>query len=87
MPSLFDLTESEAQIVLGDLGLVLNVSNSTQPVGDPEQNGKIVNQIPSPGTIVDSGDIVTVTLGEYQPPPTTTLPPTTTTTESPPTTP
>ena len=82
VPSLFDLTESEAQIVLSDLGLVLNVSNSTQPVGDPEQNGKIVNQIPSPGTTVLPGDIVTVTLGEYQPPPTTTTTSTTSTTST-----
>ena len=84
VPNLFDLTESEAQIVLSDLGLVLNVSNSTQPVGDPEQNGKIVNQIPSPGTTVLPGDIVTVTLGEYQPPPTTTTEPPPTTTTLPP---
>ena len=87
VPSVIDLTESEAQVVLSDLGLVLNVSNSTQPVGDPDQNGKIVNQIPSAGTIVDLGDTVTVTLGEYQPPPTTTTePPATTTTVGPPST-
>ncbi len=80
VPDLIGKTEGEAQTLLDDLGLVLNVSASTQPVGDPEQNGRIVNQIPIAGTVVDSGDIVTVTLGEYQPPPTTTtLPPPTTT--------
>ncbi len=80
VPSLLGLTESDAQIALDELGLVLNVSNSTQPVEDPVQNGLIVNQIPLEGNIIDAGDIVTVTLGEYQPPPTTTtlLPPTTT---------
>jgi len=43
----------------------------------------VVSQVPSPGTTVDQGDTVTVTLGEYTPPPTTTTtapPPTTTTT-------
>jgi serine/threonine-protein kinase len=80
VPDLINRTESEAQSLLDDLGLVLNVSASTQPVGDPDQDGKIVNQIPTAGTVIDSGDIVTVTLGEYQPPPTTTtLPPPTTT--------
>jgi len=80
VPSLIGLTEDEAQLVLEDLGLVLNVSNSTQPVGDPAQDGTIVDQIPVEGNIVGSGDIVTVTIGEFQPPPTTTLPPPTTTT-------
>ncbi|MEE9177633.1 MAG: Stk1 family PASTA domain-containing Ser/Thr kinase [Acidimicrobiia bacterium] len=81
VPSLIGLTESEAQLVLDDLGLILNVSNSTQPVGDPAQDGTIVDQIPLEGNIVGPGDIVTVTLGEFQPPPTTTtLPPPTTTT-------
>ena len=86
VPNLFGLTESEAQLLLDDLGLVLNVSNSTQPVGDPGQDGKIVNQIPLAETIVDPGDIITVTPGDYQPPPTTTLPPTTTTPTTEPTT-
>jgi serine/threonine-protein kinase len=81
VPSLIGLTEDEAQLVLDDLGLILNVSNSTQPVGDPAQDGKIVDQIPSEGNIAGPGDIVTVTIGEFQPPPTTTtLPPPTTTT-------
>ncbi len=81
VPSLIGLTEGEAQLVLDDLGLILNVSNSTQPVGDPAQDGTIVDQIPSEGNIVSAGDIVTVTIGEFQPPPTTTtLPPPTTTT-------
>jgi serine/threonine-protein kinase len=81
VPSLIGLTESEAQLVLDDLGLILNVSNSTQPVGDPAQDGTIVDQIPLEGNIVGPGDIVTVTIGEFQPPPTTTtLPPPTTTT-------
>jgi serine/threonine-protein kinase len=81
VPSLIGLTVDEAQLVLDDLGLILNVSNSTQPVGDPAQDGKIVNQIPSEGNIAGPGDIVTVTIGEFQPPPTTTtLPPPTTTT-------
>ena len=86
VPDLMDKTEAEAQTLLDDIGLVLNVSASTQPVGDPAQDGIIVSQIPTAGTVIDSGDIVTVTLGEFQPPPTTTTLPPTTTTLPPPTT-
>ncbi len=81
VPDLFGLTEAEAQLVLDDLGLILNVSNTTQPVDDPAQDGKIVDQIPSAGNIADQGDIITVTLGDFQPLPTTTTePPTSSTT-------
>jgi beta-lactam-binding protein with PASTA domain len=81
LPNLFGLTPGEAQVILEDLGLTLNVSNSTQPVADEGQDGTIVNQIPGAGINALPGDIVTVTLGEFVPPPTTTttLPPTTTT--------
>jgi len=81
VPNLINLTSNEAAAVLNDLGLVLNVSNSTQPVADPGQDGLIVDQIPSAGNTAEQGDSVNVTLGEYVPPPTTTtLPPPTTTT-------
>ncbi|MFQ5523767.1 MAG: Stk1 family PASTA domain-containing Ser/Thr kinase [Acidimicrobiia bacterium] len=83
VPNLIGLTETEAQVLLEDLGLVLNVSVGTQPVADPAQDGLIVDQIPAPGTTVEMGDIITVTLGKFEPPPTTT---TTTTTTVPPTT-
>jgi beta-lactam-binding protein with PASTA domain len=50
-------------------------------VADPAQDGRVVSQVPDPGTTADQGDTVTVTLGEYTPPPTTTttVPDTTTT--------
>lgn len=80
VPNLFDLTTAEAEGVLADAGLVLRVSNSTQPVADENQDGLIVNQVPTPGITVDRGSTVTVTLGEFQPPPTTTTTSTTTTT-------
>ena len=77
VPNLLGLTEGQAETVLDQDGLVLNVSASTQPVADPAQDGLIVDQIPGAGNTAFPGDIVTVTLGEYIPPPTTT-PPTTT---------
>jgi beta-lactam-binding protein with PASTA domain len=84
------MTEGQAEDALSAVNLVLRVANSTQPVADESQDGRVVGQVPDPGTTVDQGDTVTVTLGEYTPPPTTTttttttLPPsTTTTTEAP----
>lgn len=81
VPNLFGLSEGDAQVIIDDIGLVLNVSTSTQPVADPVQDGMIVDQTPAPGSLAFPNDIVTVTLGEFVPPPTTTtLPPPSTTT-------
>lgn len=82
VPDLTNLTPGEAEAVLDPLGLALRVSSSTQPVADPAQDGKIVNQVPAAGSSALPGETVTVTLGEFVPPPTTTTipPPTTTTT-------
>jgi eukaryotic-like serine/threonine-protein kinase len=87
VPNLSNMTEEEARQALEGVNLVLNVSNTRQPVADQTQDGRVVSQTPSAGTTIDQGDPVTVTLGEYTPPPTTTTtaPPTTTTV--PPTTP
>jgi serine/threonine-protein kinase len=82
VPDLTNMTEQEASDALAAVNLVLDVSNNTQPVADEAQDGLVVDQVPDPGTTVDQGDTVTVTLGEYTPPPTTTtttIPPTTTT--------
>ncbi|MEA1904027.1 MAG: Stk1 family PASTA domain-containing Ser/Thr kinase [Actinomycetota bacterium] len=84
VPNLLNLTEAQATAILEDLGLVINVSNSTQPVADQSQDGLIVDQIPAAGNTASRGDIITVTLGEYVPPPTTTTPPPPTTTTLPP---
>ncbi|MBW3667098.1 MAG: PASTA domain-containing protein, partial [Actinobacteria bacterium] len=89
VPNLIGQTEEQARNITEDAGLVFRVANTTQPVADPAQDGLVVDQVPDPGTTVDRGDTVTVTLGEYTPPPTTTtttsttVPETTTTTEAP----
>jgi eukaryotic-like serine/threonine-protein kinase len=84
VPDLSNMTEAEARQAVESRNLVFNVSNSTQPVADQSQDGRVVSQVPSAGTTVNQGDTVTVTLGEYTPPPTTTTTtqPTTTTTEA-----
>ena len=86
VPNLTNMSEQEATDALNELNLVINVSNSRQPVADEAQDGLVVDQVPDPGTTVDQGDTVTVTLGEYTPPPTTTTVPPTTTTVPPSTT-
>lgn len=85
VPNLLGNTPAQAEAILADLGLQLNVSNTTQPVADPAQDGLVISQAPNVGETVFPGDIVTVTLGDFEPPPTTTT--TTTTTTTPPTTP
>jgi beta-lactam-binding protein with PASTA domain/predicted Ser/Thr protein kinase len=75
VPNLLGLTREEAAQVLEEVGLVLRVSNATQPVADPIQDGRVVSQIPSAGVTASPGDTVTVTLGKYVDEPTTTLPP------------
>ncbi len=85
-PDLTGMTEQQARSALEAVGLVLRVSAATQQVADESQDGTVVDQIPSAGTELAPGDVVTVTLGEFIPPPTTTttttttLPPSTTTT-------
>jgi eukaryotic-like serine/threonine-protein kinase len=81
VPDLIGLTPGQAETRLNERGLEINVSNSTQPVVDATQDGRVVDQFPDEGVTVFPGDVVTVTLGEFTPPPTTTTtttPPSTT---------
>ena len=68
VPDLSNRTPGEAEALLAPLDLILRVSNSTQPVADQSQDGKIVNQVPAAGATALPGDTVTVTLGEFVPP-------------------
>ncbi|HVR32833.1 MAG TPA: Stk1 family PASTA domain-containing Ser/Thr kinase [Acidimicrobiia bacterium] len=85
VPSLLGLDEATARAELQDLGLVLEVSNSTIEVSDPAQVGLVQDQAPSSPATLFPGDIVRVTLGAAPATTTTTAPPppdtTTTTTE------
>ncbi len=90
---LFGLTPEAAQTRVERDGLVLRVAVGTQQVTDPNLVGRVVAQFPAPGTLVDPGSIITVTLGEAAPEttttttaPTTTTSEATTTTSQPPTT-
>ncbi|HXV71267.1 MAG TPA: Stk1 family PASTA domain-containing Ser/Thr kinase [Acidimicrobiia bacterium] len=81
VPNVGGMTEQQATNALNDVGLIIRVANTRQPVADPNQDGLVVDQVPAAGATATRGDTVTVTLGEYTPPPTTTtLPPDTTTT-------
>lgn len=80
VPSLTGMTPSQAQAALDSLGLEMNTSSATQAVADPAQDGLVVSQFPTPGTTLFPGDVVTITLGKFEPPPTTTSSTTTTST-------
>jgi serine/threonine-protein kinase len=79
VPNLRGLLEDEARALLDDLGLELRVSDATIPVPDPEDVGRIIEQVPEEGTLLSRGDSVAVTLGSAPPTTTTTVPETTTT--------
>jgi serine/threonine-protein kinase len=79
VPDLEGMTPEQAEAALDEVNLVLRVSNTTQPVDDESLDGRVVAQVPDPGTTVDQGETVTVTLGDFEPPPTTTTESTTTT--------
>jgi eukaryotic-like serine/threonine-protein kinase len=80
VPNLTGMTPSQAQSALDALGLEMNTSSATQAVADPAQDGRVVSQFPTTGTTLFPGDVVTITLGEFEPPPTTTSSTTTSTT-------
>ncbi|MDP9494297.1 MAG: Stk1 family PASTA domain-containing Ser/Thr kinase [Actinomycetota bacterium] len=82
VPNLLGQTPEQAEAILADLGLSMSVSNTPQPVVDPAQDGRVVDQSPDAGAEVFPGDVVTVTVGQFTPPSTTA--PTTTTTTAPP---
>jgi len=86
VPDLFEMSESQAETALSQVGLVLNVSASRNPTADQNQDGLVAEQIPVAGSTAFPGDTVTVTLFEFIPPPTTTTPTTTPPSTTPPTT-
>ena len=69
VPDLTGLTVEEAQTILTDLGLVLEVIGDT-PVEDENEQGLIQTQSIEPGTEVDDGSVVQVSVGVFVPPPT-----------------
>jgi beta-lactam-binding protein with PASTA domain/predicted Ser/Thr protein kinase len=72
VPDLFGNTIDAATSTLNQVGLLIEVADSTISVDDPNLDQRIVLQNPSPGTQVQEGVTVVVTLGSFQPPATTT---------------
>ncbi len=86
VPNLLGLDENTARFRLDELGLRLEVNNSTIEVADPTQVGLIQAQNPTQPATLFPGDIVRVTLGaapQTTTTTTTTEPETTTTTTEP----
>jgi len=69
VPDLTGLTVEEAETILIDLGLVLEVIGDT-PVEDQNQEGLIQSQSVEAGTEVDDGSVIQVSVGIFVPPPT-----------------
>ncbi|WTM17371.1 Stk1 family PASTA domain-containing Ser/Thr kinase [Isoptericola halotolerans] len=61
LPDLLGMSEEDAKATLEELGL--SHGTSSEPVQDPNDVGRVVDQSPQPGTI-DSGSTVELTIGE-----------------------
>jgi serine/threonine-protein kinase len=77
VPDLIGLNQDQATDALSERGL--EISATTQPVADAEQNGIVISQDPTAGEVLLPGTTVNVVIGEYTAPTTTTttVPPTT----------
>ena len=82
VPSVVGSTQNKATEALSGEGLKVVVEEA--PADSPDGDGVVQSQSPEPGSKVDRGSTVTITVGDFAPdlnpdPPTTTQPPTTTT--------
>jgi serine/threonine-protein kinase len=62
MPSVIGLTEADAEDELRNAGLEVTVVREV--VLNPEDYGRVIDQDPQPGTTVERGDSVTITVGQ-----------------------
>jgi serine/threonine-protein kinase len=83
VPDVFGTTVHGATDRLNAVGLTAQVASQSVATDDPALDQRVVFQTPAAGASVDSGSIVTITIGVYTPPPTTTTPTTTTDTTAP----
>jgi len=84
VPAVVGRTEAQATNTLTEEGLVPNVTRIDVPAGSTD-DGRVVAQSLPPGSEVDPGTAITITVGRAVVP-VTTIPPTTTTTLAPTTT-
>ena len=90
VPAVTGRSQSDAAAELGRAGFIVGEISQVGPIADP-QDGRVLDQNPTAGTIRRPGDVVTLTVRRAAKPPPTTQPPpitapTTTTTTTPPTT-
>lgn len=65
VPNVVGLTQSDAESQLRTAGLVASVQ--TQSTSIQPQDGRVINQSPSPSTKVAEGSTVVITVGSYDP--------------------
>jgi serine/threonine-protein kinase len=63
VPSVIGLTEAEAKKVLQDAGFQVEVEERTTT--QAEDNGRVVSQVPAPGTTQPKGSTVTIRVGRF----------------------
>jgi len=66
MPDLREFTESDAKKELRDAGVKSSdIRIDRASTDDPNKDGRVIDQSPSPGSDVKEGSQVTVVIGEY----------------------
>jgi serine/threonine-protein kinase len=83
VPNVIGKLRANAVSLLRGKGFVVTVTE--QPVDVPAQDGRVIDQFPTPSSSVNEGSTVSITVGKLSTPPTTTTTPTTPTTPTVPT--
>jgi serine/threonine-protein kinase len=66
MPDLREFTESDAKKELRDAGVKgSDIKTNRATTDDPNKDGRVIDQSPSPGSDVKEGSQVTIVIGEY----------------------
>jgi serine/threonine-protein kinase len=65
VPDVTNLTQADATSILQGAGF--SVATVTQPVSDPSQDGVVISQTPKGNSTGQQGEVIVITIGQFQP--------------------
>jgi serine/threonine protein kinase/beta-lactam-binding protein with PASTA domain len=65
VPDVTNLTQADATSILQGAGF--SVATVTQPVSDPTQDGVVISQTPKGNSTGQQGEVIVITIGQFQP--------------------
>ena len=65
VPDVTNLTTADATSILQGAGFT--VATITEPVTDPSQDGVVISQDPKGNSVGQQGEVITITIGQFQP--------------------